>query len=221
MEERKQFTFYRSYFEALSKLPRERRLGALEAVIAYALDGTEPEGLDDMQAMAFLLIRPTLDTGRKKAAAGSAGGSKTQAKRKQKASKEEKEKETEIENEIEKELETELETENEDECLWREGFERFWDLYPVKVGKARALDAWMQIRPEIKTACDAVMLWLRSEQWKREKGRFIPRAAKFLLERHFEDAPKEAIPMGASGVLGEAEMESIRMILAEGEDSGG
>ena len=105
MEERKQFTFYRSYFEALSKLPRERRLGVLEAVIAYALDGTEPEGLDDMQAMAFLLIRPTLDTGRKKAAAGSAGGSKTQAKRKQKASKEEKEKETEIEIEIETDTE--------------------------------------------------------------------------------------------------------------------
>ena len=215
MEERKQFTFYRSYFQALSKLPRERRLSALEAVIAYALDGVEPEGLDDMQTMAFLLIRPTLDSGRKKAAGGKLGGSKKQAKRKDTASKGEKE--DEVEDEKEKELENEL----EDECLAREAFGRFWELYPVKVGRDKALQAWLALRPDGKAVCDGVRLWQRSEQWQREKGRFIPRAAKFLQERHFEDAPREAIPKGASGVLGEAELESIRMILAEGEDSDG
>ncbi len=217
MEGRKQFTFYRSYFQALSKLPRERRLSALEAVIGYALDGVEPEGLDDMQAMAFLLIRPTLDSGRKKAAGGKLGGSKTQAKRKDTASKGEKEKEIEDEIEIEKELENEL----EDECLWREGFDSFWDLYPVKVGKANAIKLWQEMLPEAGAVCDGVRLWLRSEQWKRENGRFIPRAAKFLQEKHYLDAPREVIPKGASGVLGEAELEAIRMILAEGEDSDG
>jgi len=215
MEARKQFTFYRSYYEALSKLPPERRLGALEALIVYALDGAEPKQLDDMQAMAFLLIRPTLDSGRKKAAAGSLGGSK--AKRKQAQSKAEKENEIEIEKEAEKENEIEIENEieNEDECLWCEGFERFWDLYPVKVGKSNAMEVWKQIQPDAQTVCDGVRRWVRSEQWKRESGRFIPRAAKFLQERHFEDAPMEKIPMGASGVLDEADIASIRRMLEQ------
>jgi hypothetical protein len=203
MEERKQFTFYRSYFEALSKLPRERRLSALEAVIAYALDGVEPEGLDDMQTMAFLLIRPTLDAGRKMAA----GGAKSKVKqRSEKGMAKEGEKEKENENEIENEI--------ENECLWAERFERFWDLYPVKLGKAKAREAWMEILPDEKTACDAVRRWIRSEQWCKEKGRFIPRAAKFLRERHFEDAPMEKVPVGASGILGQAEMEAIARIIA-------
>ena len=206
MEGRKQFTFYRSYYEALRKLPDHQRLGALEAVITYALDATEPVGLDDMQAMAFLLIRPTLDAAWKKAASGKRGGSAAKANRKQSASKGEIEKENEIETEIENEI--------EDECLWREGFERFWELYPEKVGKAKAELAWQEIRPDEKTACDAVRRWLRSEQWSRENGRFIPRAAKFLRERHFEDAPTEKVPVGASGILGQAEMEAIARIIA-------
>ena len=212
MEGRKQFTFYRSYFEALRRLPGHQRLGALEAVIGYALDGTEPEGLDDIQAMAFTLIRPTLDSGRKKAA----GGQKSKTvKRSEKdtVNKGEKEKEIEVEDEIE--TENEIETEIEDECLWREGFESFWDLYPVKVGKANAMEAWQETSPEAGTVCDGVRLWLRSEQWKREKGRFIPRAAKFLQEKHYLDAPREAIPKGASGALGEAELEAIMRIAQE------
>lgn len=204
MEGRKQFTFYRSYYEALRKLPDHQRLGALEAVITYALDATEPVGLDDMQAMAFLLIRPTLDAAWKKAE----GGAKSKIMKRSK-------KDTENKGEIENEKENEIENEIENECLWREGFERFWELYPEKVGKAKAELAWKEIRPDVKTACDAVRRWLRSEQWSRENGRFIPRAAKFLRERHFEDAPTEKVPVGASGILGQAEMEAIARIIAD------
>lgn len=75
-------------------------------------------------AIAFELIRPNLDSSRRKAEAGRKGGeagaeaaeepeSRPKAKRKQRASK--KEKENEIENEIENERENEIEIETENE----------------------------------------------------------------------------------------------------------
>lgn len=208
MEGRKQFTFYRSYYEALSKLPENQRLAVLEAVIGYALDGKEPEGLNDMQEMAFMLIRPTLDAGRKMAA----GGAKSKPKKrltKGMAKEGEEEKEKEGENEKENEIEIEI----ENESLWPEGFEAFWDLYPVKLGKDKAEELWKRLKPDPKAACDGLRSWLQTKQWTKDGGQFIPRAAKFLEERHYEHLPADHIPKGASGVLGQAELEAIQSIM--------
>lgn len=73
--ERAQFTFYRSYWEALQTLPKKDRLQAYEAITDYALNGTEPH-LTGPASTAFILIKPTLDTGRKRAEAGKTGGAK-------------------------------------------------------------------------------------------------------------------------------------------------
>lgn len=73
--ERAQFTFYRSYWEAIQNLPKKDRLIAYEAVTDYALNGTPPQ-LKGAAATAFILIKPTLDTARKRATAGKRGGSK-------------------------------------------------------------------------------------------------------------------------------------------------
>lgn len=204
MEGRKQFTFYRSYYEALKELPKKYRLGLLEAVIAYGLDGVEPKNLDQRQKVPFLLIKPTLDAAWKKAQAGAIGGKISKRKKISKGEKEE-EKETEIEKENE--------TETENECLWPEGFGEFWELYPVKLGKDKALDAWKRLMPDGQAVCDGVRKWLQTKQWKKENGLFIPRAAKFLEERHYAHLPGDHIPMGASGALGEAELEAIRRVM--------
>ena len=73
--ERAQFTFYRSYWDALKTLPKKYRLQAYEAIVDYALNGTEPH-LTGSASTAFILIKPTLDTGRKRAASGKTGGTK-------------------------------------------------------------------------------------------------------------------------------------------------
>ena len=205
MEGRQQFTFYRSYYQAITALSARRRLGVLEAIIAYGLDGIEPEGLDDVQTMAFTLMQPTLDAGRKKAMCGKLGGSKPKAKRKQ----------TESKGEIENEIENEIEIETENDCGSGGGFAAFWDLYPVKIAGEAARNAWEQMRPSEQAVLEGVRRWKRSEQWSRENGRFIPRAAKFLLEKQYLDHPPQVIPKGASGELGEAELEAIRKILQE------
>ena len=66
--DRPQFTFYRSYWEAIKGLPQKERESALEAIIEYALNETEPEKLSPIANAVFVLIKPTVDTGRNKAA---------------------------------------------------------------------------------------------------------------------------------------------------------
>ena len=208
MEGRKQFTFYRSFYDAVCDLPKKDRLGVYEAIITYALDNKDPGLLSGVQKTAFTLVKPVLDASWKKAAAGKQGGSKPKAKSKQTESKREKEEETEKENE------NEIETETEDECL-PAGFGQFWAIYPVKLGKENALQVWERLRPDTEAVCDGVKKWRQTKQWTKDNGRFIPRAAKFLEERHYDYLPENHIPPGASGVLGKAELESIERIMRE------
>ena len=111
MDNRSQFTFYRSFWEAVQSLPKKDKLPVLEAIISYALDGTMPSGLTQSQSAFFLLVKPNLDASRKKAANGKQGGSKPKASGKQNASKKENEKEVEIEEEDEIEIKNEKEYE--------------------------------------------------------------------------------------------------------------
>lgn len=100
--ERQQFTFYRSYYEALKTLPKKEREAVVMAMCAYALDEEEPH-LSGVPASCFTLIRPTLDSGRNKARNRSG---KTKTKEEQTDNKPEerrKEKEGEIEREVERE----------------------------------------------------------------------------------------------------------------------
>ena len=64
--ERKQFTWYRSYYDALKEIPAEEFRAIVLAVCAYALDGEEPE-LSGVARAIFTLIWPTLEVGRSKA----------------------------------------------------------------------------------------------------------------------------------------------------------
>ncbi|MCH5184030.1 MAG: hypothetical protein J1E00_07625 [Oscillospiraceae bacterium] len=87
-QKRDAFVFYRSYYEAMQSLPPEDRLTIYEAIFAYALDDEEQE-TEGVPAAVFMLVKPTLDASKRKAASGKAGGkaSKAKATRKQTASK--------------------------------------------------------------------------------------------------------------------------------------
>lgn len=116
---RSQFTFYESFARALSRIKKKSdRADAYDAICNYALYGTEPDmdKLPDSAAIAFDLIRPTLDASKRKAEAGKTGGmsKKSPAERKQTESKyEANSKQTGREKEGEIEKEVEIEKENE------------------------------------------------------------------------------------------------------------
>lgn len=121
---RKQFTFYESFFSALRRIRKDAdRAKAYDAICSYALTGEMPdlEALPDAAAIAFDLIRPTLDSSAKKAESGKAGGKQTASKPEAngKQTGREKEGEKEIEGEIEKEIENECSLkENPKESLY-------------------------------------------------------------------------------------------------------
>lgn len=216
MLEREQFTFYRSFWEAIQVLPKKDRLPILEAIISYGLDGAEPECLSQSQLAFFLLIRPVLDASRKKAESGKQGGSKPKANGKQTASKKEKE------GEKEKEIETEGEKDKkqtESAPFDGKAFTTFWEAYPRKIAREEAWEAWKTLKPDGETAqriMTGLEIWKKSEQWQDDGGRYIPGAAKFLAQRYWDCPPVPGgIPQGASGELGEAELEAIGRVLAE------
>lgn len=116
MDERTQFTFYASFFDAVSRIKKKAdRADAYDAICAYALREEDPDfsKMSDAAQIAFLLIRPNLDSSRRKAKSGKDGGSK-KANGKQNGSKQEancKQEEDESEKEKEKEKEGEIENE--------------------------------------------------------------------------------------------------------------
>lgn len=191
MDERGQFTFYRSFWEAVKSLPKKDKLPILEAIISYALDGTEPSCLSQSQLAFFLLVKPTLDSSRKKAANGKQGGSKPKANSKQTAREKEKEKEEEKENEIEIEGEKEKE-QKESAPHSGKPFTAFWDAYPKKIDRSGAWEAWKALNPseelarQILSSLDA---WSKSGRWTEDGGRYIPDAANFLSKGYWQSMP--------------------------------
>ena len=122
--QRTQFTFYESFFKAVSRIKKKQdRADAYDMICAYALYQEEPnlDTASDAVAIAFELLRPVLDKAKERAESGKRGGSKPEANDKQieskseanakqgeAESKEEKEKEKEEEKEIEIEVEKEI-----------------------------------------------------------------------------------------------------------------
>ena len=105
---RDQFTFYRSYYDALKTLPLRDFKAAVLAVCAYALD-EEVSELSGVPSTVFTLIRPTLDAGRNKAA-----NRKNKARTNQEQTNNKTEQTcNEGEREVEREGEVEVEREND------------------------------------------------------------------------------------------------------------
>lgn len=75
-------------------------------------------------------------------------------------------------------------------CANASAFALFWDAYPKKKAKANAQKAFNKINPDEKLfseIMDAVLLWSKSDEWKRDGGKFIPYPASWLNARRWED----------------------------------
>ena len=72
---REAFTFYRSYYEAAKQIddPAER-LKALEAIMEFALDETEPDEISGTAKAIFIMAKPTIDKSLSQSEYGKKGG---------------------------------------------------------------------------------------------------------------------------------------------------
>ncbi len=71
-----------------------------------------------------------------------------------------------------------------------DGFAVFWEEYPRKVAKPKAEQAWRRLKPsaDVLTAILAALLvQRRSEDWRKEGGKYIPYPERYLKDRRWED----------------------------------
>lgn len=69
-------------------------------------------------------------------------------------------------------------------------FERFWSEYPRKIAKKKAQQIWIRLKPSPGLAekiIGAVCTHQQTDQWKRDKGQYIPHPATFLNQERWND----------------------------------
>lgn len=257
--DRNQFTFFRSYYEVLAELPEAEFKAAVMAICAFALDGAEPE-LTGLPSTIFRLIRPVLESGRRRAKgnalskttqkasktrAMSAGGNALREETPlsegnslpkgkplpegnslpdRKALKEQ-EKDMEMDMQMDMEMEKEQEKETEQEaqtqagtCLAPDWEAAFMGEYPKNrlgdpAAARRELGAAITTASELALARRNLRLWLRSEQWAKEGGRYIPYLTNWIRRGQWQSPPRE--PPQGGGELGQAELEAIAQMLRQ------
>jgi hypothetical protein len=73
-------------------------------------------------------------------------------------------------------------------------FDDFWDAYPRKVGKGAARRAWRKIKRPAETLelIMAALEWqVRSADWIKESGEFVPHPATYLNGERWLDEPPQ------------------------------
>ena len=240
-DEKKAFTFFRSYYEAAKELTDKQRLAFYDAIIQYGIDGEERDLKGVAKAM-FALVKPTLDKSQARAAAGSKGGkskgeandeqtpSKPQAKPEQTASdiSEDKDKDLGLritDEDVDKERDRDTippsppkgsgDAEAEEPPA-PEPFDQFWAIYPKKVGKGAARKAWQKLKPGkalVQKILEAIPKAQQSKEWLREGGQYIPNPATWLNQGRWDD---ELTPGG--GDIGAKHGADFRKPAAPRED---
>ena len=73
-------------------------------------------------------------------------------------------------------------------------FATFWDIYPRKTDRKKALAAWMRhVKPgQCQQILDAIALQKQTQQWKGDGGKFIPHPTTWLNGERWRDEISEA-----------------------------
>jgi len=71
-----------------------------------------------------------------------------------------------------------------------EDFNKFWNLYPKRIGKAKAIEAWQKIDLNnglLEEIMAAVKKQSLQDDWLKENGQFVPHPATWLNQNRWED----------------------------------
>ena len=81
--------------------------------------------------------------------------------------------------------------------LQRERFDAFWAAYPRKVGKGKAREVWMRLKPGEElhiTILAAVETQKLSRQWNKDEGQYIPHPSTWLQQERWHDVLEVVTP---------------------------
>ena len=71
-----------------------------------------------------------------------------------------------------------------------EAFETFWNAYPRKDNRKKAIDAWDKLKPDqalCRVMYGALKRQCQSEQWAEDGGKYIPMFSTWLNQRRWEN----------------------------------
>lgn len=85
------------------------------------------------------------------------------------------------------------------------GFMEFWAMYPKKVGKDCALKSWNTKKPPIDKCLFTLGWQIKSADWLKENGKYIPMPATWLNQGRWNDEPVQMKTTGAGPVPGKYE----------------
>lgn len=89
-------------------------------------------------------------------------------------------------------------TDNNEKNSIEDKFNKFWQIYPRKVGKGNAKKIFYKIKPSnalFNQIIEAVEMQKNSIDWKKEKGQFIPHPSTWLNQERWQDElPSENNP---------------------------
>ncbi len=88
--------------------------------------------------------------------------------------------------------ETSKNTITKEKDLWSI-FMMFWEVYPKKVGRKAAYKAWLKAKdkPSIEKILSSLEAQKKSDQWKKESGKYIPNPATWINDGRWDDEVKE------------------------------
>lgn len=80
-------------------------------------------------------------------------------------------------------------------------FNEFWAIYPRKIGKKKAFESWKRSKIDKdlhEKILEAVNKARLTEQWTKEKGRYIPNPATWLNQGRWDDEYEEVETYGSN-----------------------
>lgn len=93
--------------------------------------------------------------------------------------------------EVKVEVEEEVKDKEEIEAKGsNSGFDKFWEAYPKKQGKSKAIEAWKRLEASddlLSIILRALALQSSGPQWQKDAGQFIPFPATWLNQKRWED----------------------------------
>lgn len=81
------------------------------------------------------------------------------------------------------------------------GFVEFWTAYPKHRSRADAEKAWNKLAPDagLQQQILAALAWqVKSPDWMKDNGQYVPLPASWLRARRWEDEPVRVSPFGSS-----------------------
>lgn len=185
---------YYDWVEQMAALEDDERGRLFVAILEYARSGAPPE-MSGRESILFPVFKAVVDRDAQKSDAmarnGATGGRASKAnasKFKQTEANASKAKPT---NNIRHKTE-DKEHKTEDDIPPKspsagDAFERFWSVYPRKVGKQSAKRAFEKVKVPIETLVTAIERQKCSDQWTRDNGQYIPHPTTWLNQGRWDD----------------------------------